>query len=127
MIQKGTYLNVVDNSGAKFAACIHIYGGYRKRYAGVGDTILVAVKSVKKKNIDQNKVKKGDVLKALVVSTKTKSSFISGFSNQFYINSIVLLNEQNKQISTRVFIPLTNFFRGTRYLKLLSICNGVLN
>lgn len=127
MIQKGTYLNVVDNSGAKMVECIHLYGGYRKSYASVGDIVLVAIKSIKKGSSEQGKVKKGDILKALIVSTKVVRSSSYGFSNKFFTNSIVLLNEQNKQIGTRVFVPLLKFFRNTRYLKLLSICNGILN
>jgi large subunit ribosomal protein L14 len=127
MIHKGTYLNIVDNSGGKLGSCIHIYGGYRKRYASIGDVILVSIKSIKRRTSEQAKIKKGDVLKALVVNTKCINSTISGFSNKFFTNSIILLNEQNKQVGTRIFVPLLKLFRGTKYLKLLSISNGVLS
>lgn len=127
MIQKGTYLNAVDNSGAKTVGCIHLYGGYKKRSADVGDIILVSIKSMKKSTFDQSKVKKGDIYKALVVTTKKLSILSSGFLAKNFSNSIILLNEQNKQIGTRIFVPLNKSFRGTRYLKLLSICNGVSN
>lgn len=127
MIQKGTYVRVVDNSGAKLASCIHVYGGYQKRYAKMGDYILVSVKTVRKKNVALAKVKKKDILKALVLSTKTKFSVLKGFSTQFFLNSVVLLNAQKKQLSTRIFFPLSKFFRGTRHLKLISLSSGVLN
>jgi len=73
MIQKGTILKVVDNSGAKKAACIHLYKGYRKRYAKIGDIIKVAIKRTKKKNPEFLKIKKGDTSKAVVVSVKNFS------------------------------------------------------
>ena len=71
MIQKGTYLNVIDNSGAKEVCCIHVLNGYRKRYAVIGDVIVVSIKSLRIKRRSHAKVKKGEVLKALIVRTKT--------------------------------------------------------
>lgn len=128
MIQKGTYLHVVDNSGAKLVQCIHLYGGYRKNYASIGDVILVSIKSLKRgRSGELGKIKKGEVLKGLVVSTKTSFVTFSGFSKKFAINGIILLNEQQKQIGTRIFIPMLKFFRGTRHLKLLSISTGILS
>jgi large subunit ribosomal protein L14 len=124
MIQKGTYLNVVDNSGAKLVCCIHIYNGYRKKYAKVGDKILVSVKSVRKKKQEDLKINKGEISKAFVVCTKYKSKFSKNAS--FLENSVVLLNNQEKYLGTRIFIPLLKTFRYTKYLKALSMSSGII-
>ena len=78
MIQSGTYLNVVDNSGAKDVCCIKVSKGYRRRYAAIGDVITVSVKALRSKRKATSKVKKGDVVKALVVRTKTNQKDFSG-------------------------------------------------
>jgi large subunit ribosomal protein L14 len=78
MIQNGTFLNVIDNSGAKQVYCIKILTGYKKRYAGIGDIIVVSVKSLRLKRRVTSKLKKGDVMKALIVRTKTSSISFSG-------------------------------------------------
>jgi large subunit ribosomal protein L14 len=124
MIQKGTYVNVVDNSGAKFALCIHLYGGYQKKYARVGDVILVTVKSIKKKKPEDLKIKKGEMSKAFVVATKVKSKL--NRNSTFLQNSVVLLTNQNKYLGTRIFIPLLRSFRQTKYLKAISMSAGVV-
>lgn len=124
MIQKGTYVNVVDNSGAKFAMCIHLYGGYQKKYAKVGDVILVTIKSIKKKRLEDLKIKKGETSKAFIVSTKVKSKL--NRKAIFLQNSVVLLTNQDKYLGTRIFIPLFKSFRYTKYLKALSMSAGVL-
>jgi large subunit ribosomal protein L14 len=127
MIQKGTYLNVVDNSGAKKACCIQVYGGYRRRYAKSGDVILLSVKSLRKRNKEQSKVKKGNKVKGLVVRTKI---FKPTYSNEIissFENSVVLISGDNKLIGNRIFSPIDKKFRYTKYLKILSICSGVLN
>ena len=126
MIQKGTYFNVVDNSGGKKACCMHVYGGYRKRYAKIGDVIVVSLKSVKAKRKENSKIKKGDVVKALVVRTK---EFKTNFANQtvsFFDNSVVLLNNQNKILGTRVFIPVLRLFRATKFLRIVSLASGLI-
>jgi large subunit ribosomal protein L14 len=125
MIQKETYLRVVDNSGAKTAACIHIYGGYRKRYAKVGDSILVAIKSTKKKKPEDLKIKKGDMSKALVVSTKNVNANEYG-KIKFSKNTIILFDNQNKYLGTRLFVPMLESFRFTKYLKLMSMSSGFI-
>jgi large subunit ribosomal protein L14 len=130
MIQKNTYLKVVDNSGVKEVSCIHLYGGYRKRHAVAGDVILVAVKSLRKKRINKLKIKKGDVLRALVVKTKTPMHSYSHEFVTFSENNVVLFNskkkDSNKYAFTRIFTSLPKQFRETRFLKILSICYGVV-
>jgi large subunit ribosomal protein L14 len=126
MIQKGTYFKVVDNSGAKKACCIHVSGGYRKRYGKTGDVVVVSIKSLRAKRREVSKIKKGDVLKALIVKTKVFRPSYSQESVSFFENSVVLLNNQNKLIGTRVFGPIEKSFRYTRYLRILSLASGVI-
>lgn len=119
MIQKGTFLRVIDNSGGKRAECIHVYGGYRKRYAKIGDTVMVAVKSAKNK--ENIKIRKGDTSRALIVSSKVM------YKNfKYRINTAILISAQNKFMGTRVFIPVVPEFRATRYVKLLMIASGII-
>jgi len=127
MIQKGTYLNVVDNTGAKKVCCIHVYGGYRKKYGYTGSIILVSVKSLRKKKKEFLKVKKGEVVKALIVKTKIYNPNYSNESAMSFENSVILLNKQtNKLIGSRVFTSIEKKFRLTRYLRILSICSGII-
>ena len=124
MIQSGTYLNVVDNSGAKDICCIKVLPGYKRKYASVGDIIVVSVKSLRSKRRSTSKVKKGDVLKALVVRTKVGSKDFSGKQLSFLENSAVLLNNQFKPLGTRVFGPGPKEFNYTKYLKVSSLSAG---
>lgn len=123
MIQKGSLLNVVDNSGAKRVSCIHIYNGYRKRYARTGDLIKVSIKAVRTgTNI---KIKKGDVVKAIVVECKSPLTFFSGSSKVVVRKSVVLISNQNNFLGTRIFSFLDSSFKSTRYLRVLTLSNGV--
>ena len=128
MIQVGTYLNVVDNSGAKKACCLKVLKGYQRRYAFPGDIIVVSIKSLRSKRRSTSKAKKGQIFKALVVRTKAriKKSF-SGESLNFFENSVVLLNNQNKLIGTRIFGTLPKFFRYTKFLKLTFLALGLVD
>lgn len=126
MIQSGTYLNVIDNSGAKDICCIKVLPGYKRKYASVGDIIVVSVKSLRSKRRSTSKVKKGDVLKALVVRTKVGAKDFSGKKTSFLENSAVLLNNQFKPLGTRVFGPVPKVFNYTKYLKVPSISSGSL-
>lgn len=126
MIQRGTYLNVVDNSGAKKVCCIQVYGGYRRRYARSGDVILLSVKTLRKRNKEQSKVKKGSKVKGLIIRTKT---FKPNYSNEIvssFENSVILISNDNKLIGNRIFSPIEKKFRYTKYLKILSISSGIL-
>ena len=96
MIQNGTYLNVIDNSGAKKVYCIQVKGGYKKRYARIGDIITVSVKMLRTKRRATSKVKKGEVLKALIVRTKCGLKDYSNKSISFFENSVILLNNNNR-------------------------------
>ncbi len=124
MIQKGSKLNVIDNSGARFVSCIHVPCGYRRRYAFIKDIIVVSVKKLRNKRKLFSKVKKGEVIKALIVRTKTSLKSYSFESFCFKENSVVLRSKQNK-IGTRLFGVIPSIFRYTRYLKIVSLAAGL--
>lgn len=124
MIQKGTLLNVIDNSGAKKVLCIHISSGYKHRYAGIGDSILVSVKSLRTKRKSTSKVKKGEVHKAIVLRVKNFYTSFYGDKFGFIENSVVLLNKQNKFFCTKVFGAIPKFFRFSKFLRLSSLSAG---
>ena len=127
MIQSGTVLNVIDNSGAKEVRCIKVLGGYRKRYAYIGDLIVVSVIALRTKRKISTKVKKGEVLKALLVRTKTPLKYFSGGEClHFFENSVVLLNNQHKPIGTRIFGSLPQKIRYTKHLRLASLSSGLI-
>ena len=127
MIQSGTYLNVIDNSGAKDVCCIKVLPGYKRKYASIGDIIIVSVKSLRSKRRATSKVKKGDVMKALVVRTKVGHKDFSGKQLTFLENSAVLLNNQFKPLGTRVFGPVPKEFNYTKYLKVASLSAGSIS
>lgn len=123
MIQERTILNVADNSGARVAMCIKVLGGSKRRYASIGDIIKVTIKE----SIPRAKVKKGDVLKAVVVRTKKGVRRLDGSVIRFDTNACVLLNETNIQpIGTRVFGPVTRELRNFRFMRIVSLAPEVL-
>jgi len=126
MIQTGSYLRVTDNSGAKEVLCIKVLGGFRKRYAAVGDVILVSVKSLRPKRKAQSKVQKGSIQRALV--TRLKKNLMSSAGNQtkFFLNDVVLLNRQNKPIGSRVFGGMHKSFRFGKYMRVVSMSSGLV-
>jgi len=126
MIQAGTFLNVIDNSGAKNVSCIKVLSGYRRRYAGVGDLIVVSVKNLRTKRRSTSKIKKGEMSKAVVVRTKSTIKSFSGERLNFFENSAVLLNNQKKPLVTRIFGSLPKTFRFTKYLRLVSLSAGIV-
>jgi large subunit ribosomal protein L14 len=133
MIQKNTVLPVIDNSGAQRARCIHVYDGYRKRYANIGDLILVSLISVRKKEATFNQKKqgkqeltKGMVCKAVVVRTKKGTFLRNGKHVSFKQHGIVLLNNKNKYHATRVFGVIPHFLRYTKFLRLTTMASGVI-
>ena len=123
MIQKGTFLNVIDNSGAKSVCCIQVLNGFRKRYAFVGDTIVVSVKTLRSKRKSKIKVNKGDVLKALIVRAK---SVLPGKNFTFFDNGVLLLNRQHKLLGTRIFGAVPFTFRFSRFLRIVSLASGLI-
>ena len=122
MIQMQTILNVADNSGAKKVACIKVLGGSKRRYAGVGDIIVVSVKEA----IPNAKVKKGDVLKAVVVRTKKAVRRPDGSFIRFDDNSAVLISATKEPIGTRIFGPVARELRAKRFMKIISLAPEVL-
>lgn len=122
MIQAETRLTAADNSGAKTLYCIKVLGGSRRRYAGVGDIIVVSVKEA----IPNAKVKKGDVLKAVVVRTKKEIRRADGSLIRFDDNSAVLINNQKEPVGTRIFGPVARELRAKRFMKIISLAPEVL-
>jgi len=122
MIQMQTCLEVADNSGAKKVQCIKVLGGSKRRYAGVGDIIVVAIKDAQPKG----KVKKGDVAKALVVRTKKEICRADGSSIRFDTNAAVLVSKEGEPIGTRIFGPVTRELRAKNFTKILSLAPEVL-
>ncbi|WP_035589661.1 50S ribosomal protein L14 [Hippea jasoniae] len=122
MIQPYTMLKVADNSGAKRIMCIKVLGGTRKRYARVGDIIVASVKEA-----DPNgKVKKGDVVKAVVVRTKKEFRRPDGTYIKFDENAAVLINNQKEPIGTRIFGPVVRELRAKEFTKIISLAPEVL-
>jgi large subunit ribosomal protein L14 len=122
MIQVQTTMTVADNSGAKKVACIRVLGGTRKRYARVGDIIIVAVKEA----IPHSKVKKGDVMRAVVVRTVKETRRSDGSYIRFDDNSAVLINPAGDPIGTRIFGPVARELRAKRFMKIISLAPEVL-
>lgn len=123
MIQERTVLNVADNSGARMAMCIKVLGGSKRRYASIGDIIKVAIKE----SIPRAKVKKGDVLSAVVVRTKKGVRRADGSVIRFDNNACVLLNDTSTQpIGTRIFGPVTRELRTACFMRIISLAPEVL-
>ena len=122
MIQVQSYLDVADNSGARQVMCIKVLGGSHRRYARVGDVIKVTVKEA----IPRGKVKKGQVLNAVVVRTKSGVRRQDGSLIKFDDNAAILLNTQEVPIGTRVFGPVTRELRTEKFMKIISLAPEVL-
>jgi large subunit ribosomal protein L14 len=127
MVKSGTYLKVIDNSGAKKVFCIKVLKGYKCQYATIGDIIIVSVKSIRSKRKLTVRAKKGTLQKALIVRIKTKYKKFNGNSFQFFENSVVILNKKNKLLGTRIFGSLPKSLRYTKYLKLVSLSAGFMS
>ena len=121
MIQVHTQLTVADNSGAKRVFCIRVLGGTRRRYARVGDIIVVSVKEA----LPHSKVKKGDVMRAVVVRTVKETPRPDGSYIKFDDNSAVLINPQGDPIGTRIFGPVARELRAKRFMKIISLAPEV--
>lgn len=122
MIQEQTVLNVADNSGARRVMCIKVLGGSHRRYANIGDIIKITVKEA----IPRGKVKKSDVLKALIVRTKKGIRRSDGSSIKFDNNSCILLNNNEQPIGTRIFGPITRELRTERFMKIVSLAPEII-
>jgi large subunit ribosomal protein L14 len=122
MIQTTSRLDVADNSGARSVMCIKVLGGTRRHYAGLGDVIVVTVKEA----TPNGKVKKGDVLKAVIVRTKKETNRHDGSYIRFDTNSAVLINAQNEPIGTRIFGPVARELRAKSFTKIISLAPEVI-
>ena len=122
MIQMTTELEVADNSGARRVMCIKVLGGAKRRYASVGDKIVVSVKEA----IPRGRVKKGEVLKAVVVRTAKGVRRPDGSLIRFDSNAAVLVNAQGEPIGTRIFGPVTRELRARKFMKIVSLAPEVL-
>lgn len=122
MIQMQTRLDVADNSGARSVMCIKVIGGSKRRYATVGDIIVVSVKEA----IPRGKVKRGDVLKAVIVRTAKAIGRPDGSAIRFDRNAAVLINNQGEPIGTRIFGPVVRELRAKNHMKIISLAPEVL-
>jgi large subunit ribosomal protein L14 len=122
MIQTETRLKVADNSGAKSLLCIRVLGGSKRRYASVGDVIIVSIKEA----IPNSKVKKGDVMRAVIVRTSKEIPRPDGSYIKFDDNSAVLINNQNEPVGTRIFGPVARELRAKNFMKIISLAPEVL-
>ncbi|MCP4933945.1 MAG: 50S ribosomal protein L14 [bacterium] len=122
MIQMQTNLDVADNSGARRVQCIKVLGGSKRKYASVGDIIVVTVKEA----IPRGKVKKGQVMKAVVVRTAHPVRRTDGSSIRFDRNAAVMINAQGEPVGTRIFGPVTRELRGRKHMKIVSLAPEVI-
>ncbi len=122
MIQAETNLDVADNSGARRVQCIKVLGGSKRRFASVGDGIVVSIKEA----IPRGRVKKGEVVQAVVVRTAKDIRRADGSAIRFDRNAAVLINKQGEPIGTRIFGPVTRELRAKKYMKIISLAPEVL-
>ena len=122
MIQMSTMLDVADNSGARRVGCIKVLGSSKRKYASLGDVIVVSVKDA----IPNSKIRKGDVVRAVVVRTKKGIRRSDGSYIKFDDNSAVLINQQNEPIGTRIFGPVARELRAKKFMKIISLAPEVL-
>ncbi len=122
MIQVETNLTVADNSGARRVQCIKVLGGSHRRYASIGDVIVVSIKEA----IPRGRVKKGEVMKAVVVRTSKEIRRSDGSAIRFDNNAAVLINAQGEPVGTRIFGPVTRELRAKKYMKIISLAPEVL-
>ncbi len=122
MIQSESRLTVADNSGAKELYCIKVLGGSKRRYAGIGDIITCSVKEA----IPNAKVRKGDIVQAVIVRTRKEISRPDGSLIRFDDNSAVILSKQNDPVGTRIFGPVARELRAKRFMKIVSLAPDVL-
>ena len=122
MISVESNLEVADNSGARRVQCIKVLGGSKRKYAGVGDIIVVSVKEA----IPRGRVKKGDIRKAVIVRTAKEVKREDGSTIRFDRNAAVILNNQNEPIGTRIFGPVVRELRAKNFMKIISLAPEVL-
>lgn len=126
MIQQQTILKVSDNSGAKTVKCIKVLGGFKKKYAKLGDIIVVSVQQLRNTSKKKSKVLKGMVFKALIIKTKTKYQKKDGSNFKLQTNSAVLLNKQGNLIGTRILGLVTKQLKKKKFMKIVSLSTGLI-
>ena len=126
MIQQQTILKVADNSGAKTVKCIKILGGFKKRYANLGDIVVVSVQQLRNKSKKTSKVVKGGVFRALVIKTKKQYKKKDGSSFVLQENSVVLINKQGNPIGTRILEPMPKILKKKKFMKFVSLSTGLI-
>jgi len=129
MIQQQTILKVADNSGAKIVQCIKVLGGYKKKYAKLGDIIVVSIKQLRNRSKSTSKVKKGDVCKALVIRTSINQRKKDGsynFFNKKLSNAAILINKKGNPVATRVTEPIPVLLKKKQFMKFVSISPGLI-
>ena len=126
MIQQRTLLKVADNSGAKIVRCIKVLGGFKKKHASLGDTIVVSVQKLRNKSKKTSKVKKKEVYRALIIRTKKLCLKKDGNSIAFQENSIALINKQGSPIGSRIMGPLPKILKTRNNQKFISISSGLI-
>ena len=126
MIQQETILKVADNSGAKTVKCIKVLGGFKKRYAKLGDTIVISVQRLRNKAKSASKVFKGGVFRALVVRTKKRCKKKDGSFFFMEDNAVALINKQGNPIGTRILSPLPKTLKKKKFMKFVSLSLGLV-
>ena len=126
MIQQQTILKVADNSGAKTVKCIKVLGGFKKRYAKLGDIVVVSVQQLRNKSKKTSKVSKGEVFRALVVRTKKRYRKKDGSFFFLQENAVALINKQGNPIGTRILGPIPKILKKTKFMKFVSLSIGLI-
>lgn len=124
MIQQQTVLKVSDNSGAKTAKCLNLINSFKKKFANVGDIIIVSIQELRNKSKITSKVQKGEIYKALIIRTKSKIKKKDYSTTSFDDNSITLINQQNNPIATRIIGPISKKLKKNKFQKFISISSG---
>jgi large subunit ribosomal protein L14 len=126
MIQQQTLLRVADNSGAKTAKCIKVLGGFKRKFAYLGNIIIVSIHQLRNKSKTTSKVQKGEIYKALIIRTKTKTKRKDGSSVFFKNNCVSLINKQGNPIATRIVGPIPKSLKKKKFMKFTSISAGFI-
>lgn len=126
MIQQETILKVADNSGAKIVKCIKVLGGFQKRYAYLGDVIVVSVQQLRNKSKSTSKVIKGGVFRALVIRTRTRYRKKNGSLFSLEENAVALINKQGNPIGTRILGPIPKTLKKKKFMKFVSLSVGLI-
>jgi large subunit ribosomal protein L14 len=126
MIQQQTILKVTDNSGAKTVKCIKVLNGFNRRFAVLGDTIIVSIQKLRNKARLTSKVKKGEVHKAIIVRTKNKTVKKDGTIIYFHSNAVTLINKQGKPIASRIIGPTPKVLKKRKKIKFVALSSGFI-